>query len=272
MLLSGRYPRPDAATEIVVNERAAQANEFEVGMAVPLSGLVSFGTEETRPLDVATIVGIVRIDSDLVDSPSDDSYLIAGPGFLDGAWRELARPGTILWLRLAEGADVGTVVSDLSTIVDGDVRGGAETLNTARDAADLQRRGLLLAGGVVAAAGLLVVAQAVARHLAARSGDSEVLGAIGLTRGERWIAGMSSVAPALAAGVVAGAVLAVALSPLLPLGLPRRADPDLGFHADWLVLAAGLTVTATLIFPRWGHPRSGGGCERHPNGSTCDRR
>ena len=247
MLLSGRYPSAGAATEIMVNERAAQKYGFEVGMRVPLSGLVSFGSSDARPLGEATIVGIVRTPFDLVDDPSTESFAIAGPGFLEGDWGELARPGTILWLHLHDRGDVGAVVSDLSTIVDGDVRGAADLLSTAERAASLQRRGLLLAGGVVAAAGILVIAQAVARHLAVRSEDSDVLASIGLTRGERWKAATLSVAPALAAGAVIGVALAVGLSPLLPLGLPRRADPGVGVHADWIVIAPGLAAAVVLI-------------------------
>jgi hypothetical protein len=70
MLLSGRYPRAGAATEIMVNERAAQKYGFVVGMRAPLSGLVSFGSWDARPLGEASIVGIVRTPFDLVDDPS----------------------------------------------------------------------------------------------------------------------------------------------------------------------------------------------------------
>ena len=144
MLLSGRYPSAGAATEIMINERAAQKYGFEVGMRVPLSGLVSFGSWDARPLGEATIVGIVRTPFDLVDDPSTESFAIAGPEFLEGDWGELARPGTILWLHLRDPGDVGAVVSDLSTIVDGDVRGAADLLSTAERAASLQRRGCSL--------------------------------------------------------------------------------------------------------------------------------
>ena len=43
-------------------------------------------------------------------------------------------------------------------------------------------------------------------------------------------------APGLLVGMVGGLALAIALSPLLPLGMPRRADPAVGFHAEPLVL------------------------------------
>ena len=261
MLLAGRYPSADAVAEIVVNERAADAYGFEVGMRAPLSGLVSFDSWEARQLGEATIVGIVRTPFDLVHDPSTEHLVIAGPGFLDGGWTELARPGTILFLHLGDRDDVTAVVSDLSTVVEGDVRPVADLLSTAERAADLQRRGLLVAGGVVAAVGLLVMSQGIARHLAGRSADKEVLEAIGLTRGERRVAAGSCLAPGLLAGMVGGLVLAIGLSPLLPLGMPRRADPAVGFHADLLILVIGFgaallmtgAATATAIW-RWLRP------------------
>ena len=116
-------------------------------------------------------------------------------------------------------------------------------------------------GRVVAAVGLLVISQGIARHLAGRSADKEVLEAIGLTRGERSVAAGSCLAPGLLAGMVGGLVLAIGLSPLLPLGMPRRADPAVGFHADLLVLVIGFgaallmtgAATATAIW-RWLRP------------------
>ena len=230
-------------------------------MRAPLSGLVSFDSWEARPLGEATIVGIVRTPFDLVHDPSTEHLVIAGPGFLDGDWTELARPGTILFLHLGDRDDVAAVVSDLSTVVEGDVRPVDDILSTAERAADLQRRGLVVAGAVVAAVGLLVISQGVARHLAGRSADKDVLAAIGLTRGERCVAAASCLAPGLLAGMVGGLVVAIGLSPLLPLGMPRRADPAIGFHADLLVLVIGFgaatliagAATATAIW-RWLRP------------------
>ena len=88
MLLAGRYPSADAVDEIVVNERAADAYGFEVGMQAPLSGLVSFGSWEARQLGDATIVGIVRTPFDLVHDLSTEHLVHRRTGiprrWLDG--------------------------------------------------------------------------------------------------------------------------------------------------------------------------------------------
>ena len=49
---------------------------------------------------------------------------------------------------------------------------------------------------------------------------------------------------AIAVAVVVGLVGAVALSPLLPVGMGRGIDPDVGVHADWTALGAGLALVA----------------------------
>ncbi len=42
-------------------------------------------------------------------------------------------------------------------------------------------------------------------------------------------------------------VRAVVASPLFPIGLARRADPDLGLHVDWVILALGVIVVASVV-------------------------
>ena len=42
-------------------------------------------------------------------------------------------------------------------------------------------------------------------------------------------------------------IIAVGLSPLLPTGVARRADPDVGIHADWSVLALGVLSMFAVV-------------------------
>ena len=48
-------------------------------------------------------------------------------------------------------------------------------------------------------------------------------------------------------GAVLAGLAAILASPLLPVGLARKADPDVGLHADWLVLAAGIALVAVVV-------------------------
>jgi ABC-type lipoprotein release transport system permease subunit len=270
LLIAGRYPSPGSTDEIMVNERAADEYGFEIGTRTPVEGLVSVESFERVQLGDAVVVGIVRLPFDLVDDPSTDALAVAGPDFGGGSLANAAGIGTVLWLRLHDPADVPSVISELSRRVE---RGDVETTGTlvegAQRAVELQRNGLLITAGVVAAAALVAVGQALGRHLAPRREDSHVLAAIGLTPAARRCAGLLAIAPAAITGVLVGVPIAVVASPLFPLGLARRADPVHGLRADWQVLLCGVVVAlaavwtcAVFVVRRWAQPRVDEGAQR----------
>ena len=77
--------------------------------------------------------------------------------------------------------------------------------------------------------------------------DAAVLEAVGTTRRQRAaIAGTR--AAAIAVGGAAGAVVvAIGASPLLPVGVARRAEPDPGIRIDAGVLALGAGAIVVLV-------------------------
>ena len=97
---------------------------------------------------------------------------------------------------------------------------------------------------------LLIVGQAATRVLAAGSLDNPTLVALGMTRGQLMAAGLLKVAVAAAIGAVAAAGVAVAASPLMPIGAARLAEPAPGVSADPAVLAAGAAAIVVLLVAR----------------------
>ena len=172
--------------------------------------------------------------------------------------------------------DIAAVVADLSVqVTDGDVadaRGATAPLDRA---GRWQRNALAIAAAIVGLAGGLVVVQALARHLAGRPKDPDVLAAIGVTPRERSVAGVLSVIPAIIGGIAGGVVVAVGVSPLLPLGVIRRADPDIGVHADAGTLVLGslaalviMIGAASLAATHWATPSPAGTMKRTPSIAT----
>jgi len=115
---------------------------------------------------------------------------------------------------------------------------------------------LWLLAGLLLVVAVLVLGQLLARQIALDASDYPALHSLGMTR--RQLAGLA-VARCTAIGA-AGAVLAVgvaiALSPLTPIGLARTAEPAPGFACDTLVLAtavAGTTAIAAILasWPAW---------------------
>jgi hypothetical protein len=262
VIVAGRFYRPDAPDEIVVNERAAAAYGYHAGQRVTLQQLPCFLGCPPEPVGEATIVGIVRLPTDLTEDPTVPGVVFASTKLFGGAWRDVFHAASWMAVHLHDRGDAAAFIADVSPkITNGDVAGTLSSVDVIGRAGRLQRTALLVAAAVVAFAGLLVVAQAVARHLSGRSVDGSVLAALGMRPAERRAAAVGSVAPALVAGVGLGAGLAVAASGLLPLGLARRADPSVGVHVDAAVLGLGallfllalLAVTA-LMAMRWVRP------------------
>ena len=247
-LVSGRYPTAGSTDEILVGERGARSAGIALGDRLPVTALPCLECEETS-IGEASVVGIVRLTEDLVDDPAPQLTILAGTTLLDGRWREAEQPGTILSLHVADGVDRPTLTADLSTQVGslGNVSDQEVDTETVQRAAALQRDALYLLAAVAAAAGAVVVAQAVARHLQRRPSDAPALEALGLDRRRRTSAGVMSVLPAVLGGTVAGVVLAVATSGAFPLGGTRLVEPHAGIHVDLplLALSAALALIAT---------------------------
>ena len=104
--------------------------------------------------------------------------------------------------------------------------------------------------------GLLIVGQLLARLSFLEATGYGTLRALGMSRGQLMTACLVRAAAIGAAGGVIAAVLGVALSPLLPVGLAGVAEPHPGIDADVPVLAAGvaaavLVTTGCAIWPGW---------------------
>ncbi|MGO9582521.1 MAG: ABC transporter permease [Acidimicrobiales bacterium] len=131
-------------------------------------------------------------------------------------------------------------------------------------------------GAIAALAALLIAGQAISRALWADGEDLNVLRALGadsLTVTSDAVFGLLG---AVVLGATLAVVLAVALSPLAPLGPARQVERTPGFALDWTVLGAGFAVlgvglsalTVTLAYRRAVRRRIGQGSEPVQRGSA----
>ena len=99
-------------------------------------------------------------------------------------------------------------------------------------------------GAIAALAALLIAGQAISRALWAEDEDLDVLRALGAdSLTVTWDA-IFGLLGAVVLGATLAVVLAVALSPLAPLGPARQVDRTPGFAFDWTVLGVGFAVLA----------------------------
>jgi ABC-type antimicrobial peptide transport system permease subunit len=108
-------------------------------------------------------------------------------------------------------------------------------------------------GGLIS---LAVIGQLLVRQLGLEAAEFPVLRSIGMTPRSLLALSMTRLALVTGTGAVLAVAIAIAASPLMPIGTARLAEPDSGVQADAGVLAAGLAVItllplALLAWPAW---------------------
>jgi putative ABC transport system permease protein len=273
-IVAGRLPRAGRASEIAIDQNGAALLHLRVGSTLPMvalpnlppggPGAAGSGADGIRKL-TERVVGIVitRSSVDPVTDIDKVPVIFAtralwhqlGPRYLafDGAYVRL-RPGTTAgeFIRRAQSL-AWRLPGTGGTIIEADEGVQAATVERAirPEAISLALFALVL--GVTT---LLVVGQAAARQLAAAAADHPALAALGMTRGQLMAAGLVEVGVAGAAGVVAAVAVAIAASPLAPIGTARLAEPDPGISVAGKVLAAGAVAIVVLLvawaaWPAW---------------------
>ena len=253
ILVEGRYP--SGPGEVALSTQSARDLGLSVGDEFPIHA-VSFADCYSRPdcepipAGTARLAGTLHTDQEFVVDPSgwvtmfavddlvsDDIARDAAFGHLGSAWT-------------TPDVNAEQVVADYAPLIDnGDIATDTNTsgaLGPAFRAVGYEHDAVLLASLIAAVASVLIVGQAHGRYLARRRSDVPALLSLGMTRPQRaasaWTPGI--VAALFGAGLAVP--IAIALSPAFPLRTARAADPALGVHADWSVLAGGAAMTFAL--------------------------
>jgi len=260
-LLAGRLPLPDRPGEIAVDQIGARALHVHVGSRLAMAAFPAnapptgqvFRRLSERVVGVIVTRGSVLPVTELDKVPviMASTALLHGLGVryvgYDGAYVKL-RPGTPTNVlgrqaqslaRRFPGTGGKVFVGDESTqagTIERAIRPEAVTL--------------ALFALVVAITALLVVGQVASRLLFAASVDHPALAALGMTRRQLTAAGLAEVGAAAMAGAVLAAGVAVAGSPLMPIGPARVAEPGPGVSVDVPVLVIGSAATVALLLAR----------------------
>ena len=244
-LLEGRRPRPDRGDEVVVGFTAADKYDLRVGRRFRL-----FNPE----LGAFRIVGIEAAPGEFPPQTQG-----VGPaGYMTpAAYRSLATtltrddgeaPNDSILVRLEPHTDIEAFRRSVLRISpEAGVLAQVDATAATQRSFRLQSLALWLLGALTAFVGLLVLSQAVARQVFLDSRDHRTLGALGMTGGQHWAVAMLRAGMVGAAAAIVGVALAVALSPLTPVGLARTAEPDPGVRWDVPVLALGFVITLLAV-------------------------
>ena len=284
LVLRGRRARLDRPDEAVVDDLTAARRHLHVGSRVPMWAFSAQQNQETTasgsgkvpapagPRYTFRVVGIVRDPSTVIAPPSDvirdaiyqsTGGMFLTPAFLQRFAHDVGMPVEVLpgmegfRIRLRHGlADLPAFEQGVRRAVgpgDGQIHLGSD-IQTAADKAqrsiDLEAIALVVFGGLAALAALLVVGQALGRQVAADARNHPALAALGLSRGQLVLVPLARTAIVAVGGAATAVVVGVALSPLPPIGLARRAEIHPGLSVNVALLALGSVSIAAAVLLR----------------------
>jgi len=262
-LVAGRRANPNAVNEVTVGEGLANRLHLRAGGSLLaesytpeqinsiLGGTADVGAR-AGPVLHLRVVGIVRRPLDLGDTGAPGGLLLLTPAFGQKYADRIGVFGTRVRIRTDDGArDVPRVIRGSRRVLDQSLfitQGLAPASQGARNAIDVVARALWIAAAVIAFGGLVSIAIVLSREIGALGGVLRQLRDLGCTRLEVIAAATASTTVIAIVGAPLAVAGAFALSPLFPVGVARRADPNVGLHVDWTVAAVGaLAVALTIV-------------------------
>jgi len=252
----GRFTDPGAADELTINQPAGDLLGVKVGdrlTNVSYSGEqianneFQPGVPPAGPTFEATVVGIIDYPTDLEDPAPT---IVFSQGVLDD-FPEVGKVASFMTVRAAPGATAESVLADIRSLGDEVVVFEQESrIVTAatRRAVRLHVVALWAVAGVAAAVAILVVGQLAARQTRAAGADHDALRGLGYSRRDVVKESMiEAVAVGAAASVVAIAI-AIATSPLFPIGELRIVEPASGLRVDPVAMLVGAAfIVSTFV-------------------------
>ncbi len=270
IVVLGRSPRAASVTDVAINPSAAKNSHLKIGSTIRLQAFDPAAAQQllrgttdapTGPIVTVRVVGVERSPADLtataatpgVNFSSDDNVYLTPAFFHTYGDRVAVAGGVLLSFRLKGGpAAVAGFQSTVNRLSAGraSVFPGSDDLDKAgkaRHATSLEALALLSFGILAALVTSTLIAQALARQVHLDASEYPALRAMGMTRAQ--LVTVAAVRAALVGAVGAALALGVAIaaSPLMPIGLARQAEVHPGYSVDGPVLMAGaLAIVGSL--------------------------
>jgi len=260
-VISGRQANPRAPGEITIGESLAADLHLHVGSVLDATSYTQQQIDDgfsgkqvggpAGPRVQLRVAGIVRRPLDLGVRASSGGVVVLTTAFNDVYGKRVGLYTDVLRVRARTPADLPRVESAARKIFGKALTFQEQPLGIetegARNAIDVLTLTLWIFAGVAALAGVVAIGIVLTRDIMRSSLDPLTLRGLGITRRQAVIASASRAVIVAVGGAVTALLVAIALSPRLPVGLARRADPDVGVHADWAVLGLGAALIVVLV-------------------------
>jgi ABC-type antimicrobial peptide transport system permease subunit len=261
-VLRGRMVRRERADEIVVNPTMADRFHLRPGARVGLT--VARTDSDGADLSTARrlslrVVGVVVAPGDVLSTEANDAtpQALGSSALFDQLGGSItAYDGAMV--RLAPGASAGDVVRAVRGVARPfhQTTGNVLTADQHRDYEEVQQGiqpqalALALFAALAGLTAFVVVGQVVARQLSIDARHHPDLQAMGMSRRELVVTALAGSTAIASVGAVIAAVVAVAASPLMPIGPARLAEPEPGLAVNWAVVAGGAAIAIALMVLR----------------------
>lgn len=269
-VLTGRLPDPNRLDEVAVGYRAHQDPRVHIGATIDVRllkpGVNPFDFSTAPPDQVLLppiplhVVGSFLLPGELLETTD----VIVSPAF-SRRYAGVGEEAPALIVRLKHGlSDFPAFARALDGLTPGAlVTSQLDELRFVRRSTDLQAVALWLFAALAGMAGILIFAQTVTRQTALGAVENPTLRALGMTPNQLVVVAMLRAAMIGVAGALLAIGLAVAVSPLTPLGLARLVEPSPGFAFDPWALGVGgllllLLVPILAAWPAWVGARAEG--------------
>jgi hypothetical protein len=265
LVVAGRRPEPDRADEVAISESLARrwglgpGGTLRLRAATPGQVESLLAGEQVVPAGPALalrVAAVQRLPDDVaIGAQASEGFVSLTPAFHRAYRGRVAIFPPAARVRLEGGqADVPTFAAATRRLAGGNAEISliprADLTRLVEEATRVQAVALVLFAALAAVAALVVVGQSLTRELSLASTGQETVRALGASRGLLLAAAMLPIALVGAAGAVAGAGIAVLASPLMPMGLALRAEPDPGFSVHLAGVALGMVATLVLVAGR----------------------
>ncbi len=264
-VLQGRLTDPKSLDEIEVTPGAARILHLHVGEIVPYGfyaprqeNVPGFGSSKVKPILTvrAKVTGIVAMNSEIVQDDVDRTY---GFVFITPAMTKRAATIDREWMlpvyyaiQLRRGdhgiAKIETELVKLVPPQDTYEFHVTSAVTATVELAVKPESVALGAFGLIAALVCLILSiQALSRQLRQGNEERRILQSLGASQSDTFVESLIGATACLIVGVVLAELIAVALSPLSPLGPVRAVYPSRGLASDWTVLGLGAVILLVVL-------------------------
>jgi hypothetical protein len=262
LILAGRRPDPGRPDEVGLSESLARRWGVRPGDRIRLRALTpeqllhALAGERVIPAGPVLeleVVAVQRLPDDLaVDTRAAEGFVSLTPAFHRAYQSRIAHFPPAPRIRLERGrADLAAFTDaarrlardspEVSVITRADLALRVEQATRAQVVA------LVLFAALAAVAALVVIGQTLTRELMLATAGHDTLRALGASRQQLVAAMTLPVGLVSAVGGLVGAGIAVLASPLMPMGLARRAEPAPGLAVHLAGIGIGMVATVVLI-------------------------